>query len=77
MDRRWIKASEIGEFLYCRRAWWYRVQDAANANLPELLLGSREHARHGRSLRTATWLRLAAIVLGLMALGLLLLEVLK
>ncbi|MEX1247492.1 MAG: hypothetical protein WEA61_03350 [Anaerolineales bacterium] len=77
MDRQWIKASEIGEYLYCQRAWWYRLQDAANANMAELSLGALAHVRHGRGLRLASWQRLVAMVLIMVAMGLLMLEVLK
>lgn len=77
MSERWIRASDIGEYLYCQRAWWYRLQGAASANVQELALGSRAHARHGRGLLWANWQRwlgyaliLAALVLlGLQTLG--------
>lgn len=63
MNERWIKASEIGEYLYCQRAWWYRLQGVASTNVQELALGSRQHARHGRGLRLVAWQRGLAIVL--------------
>jgi hypothetical protein len=63
MNERWIKASEIGEYLYCQRAWWFRLQGAASANVEELALGSQRHARHGRGLRAVAWQRALAICL--------------
>ena len=63
MDRRWIRASDLGEYLYCQRAWWYRLQGAQSANTSELALGARQHARHGRGLRLVAWQRLVAIAL--------------
>lgn len=68
MERRWIKASEIGEYLYCQRAWWYRLQGAHSANVQELALGSLQHARHGRGLRWVNWQRWLAGVLVALAL---------
>jgi CRISPR/Cas system-associated exonuclease Cas4 (RecB family) len=63
MNERWIKASEIGEYLYCQRAWWYRLQGAASANVEELAFGSRQHARHGRGLQLVIWQRVFAALL--------------
>lgn len=74
MDRQWIKASEIGEYLYCQRAWWYRLQDAANANVEELRFGTRAHASHGLRRRATVWLRWAALALVLLAIAILFVE---
>jgi CRISPR/Cas system-associated exonuclease Cas4 (RecB family) len=73
MTERWIKASEIGEYLYCQRAWWYRLQGATSANVQELAAGSQVHAQHGRGLRWAGWLRILAFTLIALAFVLLLL----
>jgi hypothetical protein len=67
MNQNWIKASEIGEYLYCQRAWWYRLQGARSANVRALEAGSLEHSRHGRGLRWAGALRGLAVVLVLLA----------
>jgi hypothetical protein len=75
MNERWIKASEIGEYLYCQRAWWYRLQGAATANVEELAWGSAQHARHGRGLRAAGWQRALAVALLALAALLLILQV--
>lgn len=72
MKTRWIKASEVGEYLYCQRAWWYRLQGMASANVQELSTGSQIHAQHGWELRTAGWLRFLAFALIAMAAALLL-----
>jgi len=77
MKTRWIKASEIGEYLYCQRAWWYRLQGMASANVQELSTGSQVHAQHGRGLRFADWLRLFAFALIAVAVAILLLQLLQ
>ncbi|MCL4258085.1 MAG: hypothetical protein KJZ53_06100 [Anaerolineales bacterium] len=71
MSVQWIKASEIGEYLYCQRAWWLRLQGAASANVQELAEGTRQHARHGRGWQLTRGLRVVAAGLALVALILL------
>lgn len=75
--RQWIKASEIGEYLYCRRAWWYRLQGVPSANQAALQAGTLAHAAHGRGLRQAAALRLLALAMALLAGWLLLSGALK
>ncbi len=65
-----IRASEIGEYVFCRRAWWLRhVQGLASANVRELEAGAAIHAKHGwvvwlaSALRTLAFLLAAAAVL--------------
>jgi len=76
MSKVWIKASEIGEYLYCQRAWWLRLQGAASANVQELAEGARQHARHGRGWQVASGLRTLAVGLVVVAMILLVLQVL-
>ena len=45
---RTLRASEIGAFLYCRRAWWYQRQGHPSENQPEMAGGSEYHRQHGR-----------------------------
>jgi len=68
---RTIRASEIGTYLYCRRAWWYQSQGAPSQNQSELAGGSIYHHRHGRQVIRAGLLRLAGWILLLVALILL------
>jgi hypothetical protein len=63
-----IRASEIGSFLYCRRAWWYQRQGIESQNQAEMALGSRMHQQHGRSVLLNGCLRTAAYILLLAAL---------
>jgi hypothetical protein len=74
---RTIRASEIGTFLFCRRAWWYHAQGVPSQNQVELAGGTVFHLRHGRQvirtglLRAAGWFLLAlAIILLLIGLTL-------
>jgi CRISPR/Cas system-associated exonuclease Cas4 (RecB family) len=49
-----IRSSDIGAYLYCRRAWWYRKQGLESANQSELAAGTELHARHGRQVLAST-----------------------
>lgn len=43
-----IRSSDIGNYLYCRRAWWYKKQGFESENQAELAAGSEIHRQHGR-----------------------------
>ncbi len=59
-----IRASEIGEYLYCRRAWWLRhVQGIESANQTVMAEGTEAHAGHGRLVGAAAALRALALLL--------------
>jgi hypothetical protein len=64
---RTIRASEIGAYLYCQRAWWYQRLGYQSKNQAELASGQEIHARHGRSLFMAGVLRTVAIGLLLLS----------
>lgn len=71
--RNTIRASEIGQFVYCRRAWWLgSVEGRAPANVAELQAGTQSHSRHGRGVSLAMAARragLALIILGGLAMA--------
>jgi hypothetical protein len=60
---RTIRASEIGSFLFCRRAWWYLCQGQPSENQAEMAGGTVFHAQHGRQVLAAGLLRLVGWVL--------------
>ena len=63
-----IRASEIGEYLYCHRAWWLRrVRGYKSANVRELAAGTAAHATHGRWVWLGGALRLMAVLLAALA----------
>ena len=64
---RTIRASEIGLYLYCRRAWWYHNQGVVSENQAELASGSELHRQHGRRVLAAGLLRGLAFALLLAA----------
>lgn len=64
---RTIRASEIGTYLYCQRAWWYQKNGQPSENQAELAGGSELHARHGRAALATGFLRTLAYALLLAA----------
>lgn len=63
-----IRSSDIGAYLYCRRAWWYRRQGVESTNQAELAAGTELHARHGRQVLASTLTRTIGLVLLMIAL---------
>lgn len=62
-----LRASEVGRYTYCARAWWLqRVMGVEPHNLAALQRGTAEHAAHGRgverSRRQALWAAGLALV---------------
>ncbi|GAB4545631.1 MAG: hypothetical protein Fur002_19900 [Anaerolineales bacterium] len=58
-----IRASEIGTYLYCRRAWKYRKDGVESSNQAEMAAGTALHARHGRKVLAALIWRGAGMAL--------------
>ena len=66
-----IRASEIGTYMFCNRAWWLRrVEEQESTNFAEMARGTRRHEQHARSVRGSDILQRLAY--GLIALALLL-----
>ena len=58
-----IRSSDIGNYLYCRRAWWYRKQGFESENQTELAAGTEIHRKHGRKVLASSLNRSIAILL--------------
>jgi hypothetical protein len=62
-----IRASEIGQYVFCARAWWYgRVKGYQPENVADLQRGATEHRRHGRTVEgyyRLRWVGLALVTL--------------
>jgi CRISPR/Cas system-associated exonuclease Cas4 (RecB family) len=65
---RTIRASEIGAYLYCQRAWWYQKSGVPSDNQADLAAGADLHYRHGRAVLRLSLIRVAAYGLLLLAL---------
>jgi hypothetical protein len=67
---RTIRASEIGAYIYCQRAWWYQQKGEPSANKAELAAGAEIHEKHGKAVVVTGCLRVLAIGVLLAALAL-------
>lgn len=71
-DRELVRASDIGLWAYCHRAWWLaRVRGAPHKNPLQLAHGIEMHAEHGaRVVRAQRWQRVGVwlALLGFIAL---------
>jgi len=66
-----IRASEVGSYLYCARAWWYGLQGVESSHQAEMAAGTELHRAHGRRVLASGLTRTLALVLLLAALMLL------
>lgn len=66
-----IRSSEIGSYLFCKRAWWYARKGETSTNQAEMLVGTKLHERHGRHVVAAGLTRTLAVIVMLVALVLL------
>jgi hypothetical protein len=74
-DRSLVRASDIGAWAYCRRAWYLaHVRGVAHARPEVLERGTQAHTQHGRQVRRAGVMQrigLWLVILGVALLGLL------
>jgi CRISPR/Cas system-associated exonuclease Cas4 (RecB family) len=64
---RTIRASEIGTFLFCERAWWLQRKGIEPENIAQLESGTAIHHHHSRQVFAANLMQTAAMVLLLAA----------
>lgn len=73
-----IRASEIGEYVHCERAWWLgHVQGVENANRAVMDAGTERHREHGLRVWRATVMRYAAMLMFAVAAGALMVLVMR
>ena len=58
-----IRSSDIGNYLYCHRAWWYKKQGFESENQAELAFGTEIHRQHGRKVLASNLMRTLGLVL--------------
>ena len=66
-----IRASDVGTYLYCARAWAYRQKGIESTNQAEMTAGTELHRLHGRQVLASGLTRTLALILLLLALVLL------
>lgn len=66
-----IRASEIGTYLFCKRAWWYQKQGYSPNNQNELAAGTKIHSQHTRLVMVSGCLRILAYLVFIIAIVLL------
>lgn len=58
-----IRASEIGEYVFCHRAWWlHQIQGVTSANRELMNAGTLNHQAHGRAVIRSNVFQRAAII---------------
>jgi hypothetical protein len=67
MPPRVFRASEIGEYLFCRRAWWLHRSGVEPKNRAALEAGTAAHESHARIVAWTGCLRSLAFLLMLTA----------
>ncbi|MCW5882541.1 MAG: hypothetical protein KIS91_16550 [Anaerolineae bacterium] len=64
---RLLRASEVGRYAYCARAWWLQSVQGVAPDQTRLTAGVEAHARHGRRASLAEWQARAGLALLLLA----------
>jgi len=58
--KRTVRASEIGSFVYCQRAWWYHRKNEDSINQKELADGASYHEEYASRAQAIGNLQIAA-----------------
>ena len=72
-----IKASELGSYAFCKRAWYYQNQGEHNANQAALSEGTRLHGKQARQVAASLILFVLGLLILLAVLILVFLNLLK
>jgi len=67
---RTIRASEIGTYVFCQRAWWYLKSGQPSENTGEIAAGNEIHTSHRRQIWQIGCLQGIAVMLLLVSLAL-------
>jgi hypothetical protein len=74
-DDRIIRASELGRYAFCAKAWWLgSVEGVPSANAREMDAGTSAHEQHGQAVQISVWLNrvgIACLILGALAVAVL------
>lgn len=57
-----IKASELGSFRYCQRAWWYQFKGYTNENTSQFNFGKEKHSQYARGVNAAAIFKILALL---------------
>ncbi len=66
-----ISASEVGQWVYCQRAWVLSREGESNSNVGALLRGEKYHYRYGLGFETSRvlfWIGAVLMFLGALVL---------
>ncbi len=64
MSEKYVRASDIPDYVYCRRSWWLsRIAGYTSQNTAAFARGAAYHQGHGRLVRRAVWGRRLALAL--------------
>lgn len=72
-----VRASELGTWAYCQRAWGYARQGKPSSNQDEMASGSLGHTRHAAGVKAGILLAWIAGLAFLAALIIYLIQVIK
>ena len=70
-----IRASDIGLYVFCARAWRLKADGYESSNYAEMAAGSEEHAAHGRRVAVSQQAQRLSLILFVLAIIVLLLLV--
>lgn len=56
-----VTASEIGEYVYCQRQWWLRLNDYLQGNTYAMDLGTKKHNQLANNLASYSLKKIIAI----------------